>query len=92
MRRYVARPDVKKTELIKGVVSVASPVHIEHGELHHHIVTWIGVYKAATPGLRAADNTTWMSIGKQVFRNTWSCKDMNKTQVGSLCTKGNISC
>ena len=31
----------------------------QHGEPHQHISTWVGVYCAATPGLRAADNGTY---------------------------------
>jgi Uma2 family endonuclease len=59
-RRYRARPDLKKAELIERVVYVASPVRIQqHGEPHSRIVTWIGVYVAQTPGLRFADNGTY---------------------------------
>jgi Uma2 family endonuclease len=58
-RRYSARPDIKKSELIEGVVYVASPVrHSQHGVPHAMIVTWIGHYVAATPGLSFADNAT----------------------------------
>lgn len=55
-RRYAAHPHIKKAELIEGVVYVASPVHIQHSEPHLAIATWAGVYRAATPGVRAADN------------------------------------
>ena len=58
-RRYNARPDIKKAELIEGVVYVASPVRIKkHSEPHSDIVTWVGLYRAETPGIRAADNGT----------------------------------
>lgn len=58
-RRYHAMPDTKKAELIEGVVYVPSPVHVEmHGEPHGNIVTWLGVYRAATPSIRIADNAT----------------------------------
>lgn len=33
-RRFRAMPDVKKAELIGGVVYVASPVSVEHGDRH----------------------------------------------------------
>lgn len=59
-RRYNARPDLKKAELIEGVVYVASPVRIrQHAQPHQRISTWIGVYCAATPGVLAADNGTY---------------------------------
>lgn len=58
-RRYHAMPHLKKAELIEGVVYVASPLRIKsHGEPHAYIMTWLGVYKAATPGVGLADNTT----------------------------------
>jgi hypothetical protein len=38
-RRYHARPDIKKAELIEGVVYVASPIRVQqHGEPHSHII------------------------------------------------------
>ena len=58
MRRYEATPKSIKAEWIKGVVFVASPVYLPHGEPHADIMTWLGVYKAATPGIRSADNIT----------------------------------
>lgn len=58
-RRYHAMPNLKKAELIEGVVYVASPLRIKsHGEPHAYIMAWLGVYKAATPGVGVADNTT----------------------------------
>ncbi len=58
-RRYHAMPRLKKAELIEGIVYVASPLRIKsHGEPHAYIMTWLGVYKAATPGVGLADNTT----------------------------------
>jgi Uma2 family endonuclease len=57
-RRYAAHPEIKKAELIEGVVYVASPVRIEHGKPHASIMTWLGVYRANTPGLGIGDNAT----------------------------------
>lgn len=58
-RRYHAMANLKKAELIEGVVYVASPLRIKsHGEPHAYIMTWLGVYKAATPGIGFADNAT----------------------------------
>ncbi len=58
-RRYHAMPRLKKAELIEGIVYVASPLRIKsHGEPYAYIMTWLGVYKAATPGVGLADNTT----------------------------------
>lgn len=58
-RRYQAHPEVKKAELIEGVVYMPSPVRFEqHGYLHFMIVTWLGVYSAATPHIQGGDNVT----------------------------------
>ena len=58
-RRYQAMPNLKKAELIEGIVYVASPLRIKsHGEPHSYIMAWLGVYKAATPGVGLADNAT----------------------------------
>lgn len=37
---------------------MASPVRAFHGVPHADLVTWLGVYRIATPGVSAADNTT----------------------------------
>jgi Uma2 family endonuclease len=58
-RRYHAMPNLKKAELIEGVVYVASPLRIKsHGEPHAYIMGWLATYKAATPGVGLADNAT----------------------------------
>src|SRR5436189_3882496 len=58
-RRYDAMPHLKKAELIEGVVYVPSPVRIDaHAEPHGLVVTWLGVYRAATPGVQFGDNPT----------------------------------
>jgi len=58
-RRYSERPDIKKAELVEGVVYVASPVRIpEHAEPHAHVVFWLGSYVARHPECRFADNGT----------------------------------
>jgi Uma2 family endonuclease len=58
-RRYGAMPDVKKAELIEGEVYMPSPVRAnQHGEQHADLIGWLVRYRAATPGVRAADNAT----------------------------------
>jgi Uma2 family endonuclease len=58
-RRYDAMPNLKKAELIDGVVYMPSPVRLDHhGEPHLDLGTWLGIYKWATPGVRGGDNTT----------------------------------
>jgi Uma2 family endonuclease len=56
-RRYCARPDIKKAELVEGVVYVASPVRFgAHGEPHATVVLWLGTYSTRVPGVRLGDN------------------------------------
>ena len=58
-RRYAVRPDIKKAELIEGVVHMPSPVRFaSHGEPHSWILAWLTIYSATTPGVRVADNAT----------------------------------
>src|SRR6185437_5249438 len=58
-RRYEAMPGVKKAELIEGVVYMPSPVRFDqHGSPHADLITWLGVYRAATSGIRVGDNST----------------------------------
>jgi Uma2 family endonuclease len=58
-RRYQAMPNHQKAELIAGIVYVASPLRItQHGNPHARIMTWLGSYWAATPGVELGDNST----------------------------------
>jgi Uma2 family endonuclease len=57
-RRYEATPENFKAELIEGVVYVASPVRVFHGNPHFNLITWLGVYSTATPGVSGSDNAT----------------------------------
>lgn len=58
-RRYSAMPEVKKAELIEGVVYVASPLRFEpHAEPHSFLIAWLVTYRSLTPGVRSGDNPT----------------------------------
>jgi Uma2 family endonuclease len=58
-RRYAAMPKLSKAELIEGVVHMPSPVRLtKHAKPHARLVTWLGTYEAATPGVELADNVT----------------------------------
>src|SRR5438270_5007023 len=58
-RRYCLRPDLKKAELIEGLVYVASPVRLTvHGEPHASIMGWLYVYTSLATGIRIGDNAT----------------------------------
>ena len=58
-RLYAASPNIKKAELVEGIVYMPSPTHFEqHGRPHSDLITWLGLYRAHTPGTIAADNVT----------------------------------
>lgn len=58
-RRYQAHPEIKKAELIERTVYISSPVRVrKHGVPHSDIISWLGTYRAATPGVNQADNAT----------------------------------
>jgi Uma2 family endonuclease len=59
LRRYEAMPEVKKAELINGIVYMGSPVRLDqHGEPDNLIQGWLCNYGIATPGVKAATNST----------------------------------
>jgi Uma2 family endonuclease len=60
LRRWEAMPHVKRAELIRRVVYLPSPLSMEHGSADHDVATWLGVYKAATPGCQGLSNATWL--------------------------------
>ncbi len=57
-RRYALRPDLKKAELIEGIVRMPSPVSLAHSGPHAMIQGVLLVYSALTPGVRCDDNAT----------------------------------
>ena len=58
-RRYEAMPPNVKAERIEGMVHMAAAVTFDfHGQPHADVITWLGVYRAATPGVMAGDNST----------------------------------
>lgn len=59
LRRYEDMPELKKAELVNGIVYMGSPVRLDqHGEPDSLIQTWLGTYSLATPGVKAATNST----------------------------------
>ncbi|WP_193197492.1 Uma2 family endonuclease [Nostoc sp. MG11] len=52
-RRYNAMPNLKKAELIEGIVYImpAALRFKSHGQPHGWILTWLGTYEAPTPGV-----------------------------------------
>ena len=67
-RRYLERPDIKKAELVEGVVYVSSPVRFMlHAQPHSIIVGWLLTFVARMPGLLLGDNgTVYLDDGNEV--------------------------
>jgi hypothetical protein len=59
-RRYEAMPWLKKAELIKGVVYMpAAAIRFDqHGGPQFDLISWMGWYRAGTPGVRGGDNSS----------------------------------
>ncbi|MFN7945690.1 MAG: Uma2 family endonuclease [Blastocatellia bacterium] len=56
--RYEAMPELKKAELIEGIVYMGSPVKYKHGRHHRQLNHWLSAYCVETPGTDVADNVT----------------------------------
>jgi len=64
-RRYCARPDIRKAELIDGVVYVPSPLRGDyHGRPHGLIMFWLEYYAVPEPDLECMDSTTLLLDGE----------------------------
>ena len=51
-RRYEAMAELKKAELLEGVVYMPSPVRdTQHGLPHAFLAEWLAAYRRATPGV-----------------------------------------
>src|SRR5712675_1910699 len=62
LRRWEKMPDLKRAELIGGIVYMASPVRRRHGTTENNLHVWLGTYRLATAGLESASNTTWLML------------------------------
>jgi Uma2 family endonuclease len=62
LRRWEAMSQVKKAELIGGIVYMPSPLSIAHAVMDNHISVFVGIYAASTPGCQAGNNATWLML------------------------------
>jgi len=60
LRRWEAMPELKRAELIDGIVFTASPLSDDHAILDTALAYWLFHYADATPGCRAGSNGTWL--------------------------------
>src|SRR5690242_11938134 len=60
-RRYERMTELRKAELIEGVVYMSPPVGCDfHAEQDGLLHVWLGVYLASTPGVKMYPNGTWI--------------------------------
>jgi Uma2 family endonuclease len=57
-RRYKLHPEIRKAELIEGVVVVGSPVSRRHALPHTHVMRWLGKYCDRHLEVELLDNMT----------------------------------
>ena len=57
-RRYEAMPELKKAELIEGVVFLASPVSLSHGEGQSLLTGWLIAYRRLHDTVRVHSDTS----------------------------------
>jgi Uma2 family endonuclease len=66
LRRWEEIPDLKRAELIDGIVYMPSPVSQRHQEHQAFLAVWLGFYATATPGCRPGIDGTWLMGERQV--------------------------
>jgi Uma2 family endonuclease len=65
-RRWEAMPDLKRAELIEGVVFMGAALrHKQHGDPHRRFIGWMDRYAAFTPGIDGG-------IGGSVEMDDWN--------------------
>ena len=62
LRRWEQMPDLKRAELIAGIVYMPSPVSFSHSSSHSLVTTWLGVYAASTLGCQTGSCCTWLML------------------------------
>jgi Uma2 family endonuclease len=58
LRIWEAHPEIKRAELIGGIVYMPSPLAIDHGEMEGDVGGWAFHYKTHTRGTAMGHNTT----------------------------------
>jgi Uma2 family endonuclease len=58
LRRYEGMPQVKKADLIEGVVYMGSPVSVRHAKPDGMIQAWLGTYASRHPDTEVLANAT----------------------------------
>lgn len=62
IRRWEQLPDLKRAELIEGVVHVASPLGEPHGSYTSQIIGWLTRYSNPTPGILTGNDVSFRIV------------------------------
>src|SRR5579864_9263339 len=60
LRRWEQMPELKRAELIDGIVYMPSPVSRIHSKSHSWLNYWLNSYASATPGCTVGLAETWL--------------------------------
>jgi hypothetical protein len=63
LRIWEQLPHIKRAELIGGIVYMPAALGTDHGGDDFNITTWLGVYRAATPGCVGGSDVTCIFLG-----------------------------
>ncbi len=67
-RRYWSSSEIKKAELIEGIVVMPSPVSRMHASAHTWLIALLGRYEEATPGVECLGNISIRLDGKNEYQ------------------------
>ena len=56
-------PEIRKAEMIGGIVYMPSNLSSRHGVMASQVGAWLTTYAAATPGCEAGSDATWLMQG-----------------------------
>ena len=76
-RRYCARPDIRRAELVQGVVYVASPMHYrQHDQPNLMATGWLFAYALTAPGVRqGSGGTIFLDVDSEVQPDAFLFRD-----------------
>jgi Uma2 family endonuclease len=60
LHRWEAMPELKRAELIGGIVYMPSPLSVAHGQMTSWVNGWLLLYAVHTPGCAVGNATTWL--------------------------------
>ena len=66
LRRWEQMPDVRRAELIDGIVFIPSPISRDHDAFRAFFAAWLSLYATATPGCYPGLDATWRMGDRQV--------------------------